>query len=316
MSAEKKNTESRNAEFINDAIGYIMSIGPKAANRSAMQRRFKIGYVRAGELLEEVLIEIPTRYNDTISELFKNIDPMKETEQTLLDKIKEDVAAEMGWMRWDRIPSSFTKEEMWDKVCERYATAKSSEITKKLFDEPGRLFTQSEVQASCEATPVSAPSESQKPDFEKLAKEFSYTHALVDSDDHTTALLAYRAGCEHVWNTHVVPLQENWNDLKKRFDEMNQWNDDAYKEIESLQEKLKIAEHLKELDDDAIITLQRENEELKYWKGSAIEVIGEWEKVFDLIDNRDPRNIGRSKAKIVFEEIERLKIRLKGEAPF
>lgn len=34
-------------------------------------------------------------------------------------------------------------------------------------------------------------------------------------------------------------------------------------ENKALQEKLKIADHLKELADDAIVTLQKENEELK-----------------------------------------------------
>lgn len=46
-----------------------------------------------------------------------------------------------------------------------------------------------------------------KPDFEQSSKEFVFTRDL-GIDEQETAFLSYVAGCEHVWNTHVVPLQE------------------------------------------------------------------------------------------------------------
>lgn len=90
----------------------------------------------------------------------------------------------------------------------------------------------------------------EKPDFEALVKNIS-----TEEWDYDLAIAGTspsgRFSCgkedviellEHAWNTHVVPLES---------------------ENKSLQEKLKIAEHLKELADDAIVTLQKEVEKLK-----------------------------------------------------
>lgn len=86
-------------------------------------------------------------------------------------------------------------------------------------------------------------------------------------DETETFARCRQEGCEHVWNTHVVPLQEKIAGFDSLLDTLNDQAKREFKKLESenkaLQEKLKIAEHLKELADDAIVTLQREVERLK-----------------------------------------------------
>ena len=68
---------------------------------------------------------------------------------------------------------------------------------------------------------------------------------------------------EHVWNTHVVPLLSDFESNQRSVYSLNGRCNQLDSENKALQEKLKIAEHLKELADDAIVTLQKEVEKLK-----------------------------------------------------
>lgn len=66
---------------------------------------------------------------------------MKETEQTLLDQIKDQVAKENGDYKYHR---SVLNDEFWRIVCERYAEAKakaSCEATLKKASENAKMLT-------------------------------------------------------------------------------------------------------------------------------------------------------------------------------
>ena len=70
---------------------------------------------------------------------------MKETEQTLLDQIKDQVAVGYGFQNWKHMSQNSTlteNDKTFNLVCERYATAKA--------------------QASCEAKWISVNSHQNK----------------------------------------------------------------------------------------------------------------------------------------------------------
>lgn len=94
----------------------------------------------------------------------------------------------------------------------------------------------------------------EKPDFESQSKTIYPTERRQK---------AFQEGCEHVWNTHVVPLLSDFESNQRSVYSLNGRCNQLASENKALQEKLKIAEHLKELADDAIVTLQKEVEKLK-----------------------------------------------------
>lgn len=83
---------------------------------------------------------------------------------------------------------------------------------------------------------------------------------------HGICLRAVIEACEPENNEPVSALQDQNKLLNsqviKDFIAQNKITE-LESEIKALQEKLKVSDHLKELADDAIVTLQKENEELK-----------------------------------------------------
>lgn len=139
---------------------------------------------------------------------------MKETEQTLLDQIKNDVAKDHEYSDFRQIFPDLQDFEHYSLII--------TEIAERYY--------QAKAQASCEAD--------NKPDFEQIASFRS------DITDHSM-FLGFRSGCEHVWNTHVVPLQKELahevNQREEYFEDAQILLDDKKKlesEIKALREEM------------------------------------------------------------------------------
>lgn len=113
---------------------------------------------------------------------YYSIDPMKETEQTLLENIKDQVAKETHGMTWDESVS--WEHNMWPIVCERYATAKA--------------------QASCEAKWISV-----KDRLPEIGQEVN----VIVIGNRVTSLarkIRYEGDKEYSWD-NSYPGSGNWH---------------------------------------------------------------------------------------------------------
>ena len=62
---------------------------------------------------------------------------------------------------------------------------------------------------------------------------------------------------------------------------------------------------------DRLETIRKEVKELERWKQEAVEVLGDWDKVAEMVPLK-PENLGKSKAVIVADEIHILRCKNEG----
>lgn len=97
---------------------------------------------------------------------------MSGTNKELLD-IKNKLAGEHGWLNWEAIPASTFKDELWDIVCERFATEKAKE-----------LFTRSEVESCIKDSLQSAADNVRVPVTLKEIKDWAASNRIEGYDLH------------------------------------------------------------------------------------------------------------------------------------
>lgn len=103
---------------------------------------------------------------------------MSLSNKELLD-IKNKLADEHGWLNWEAIPASTFKDELWDIVCERFATEKAKELLPKEKKEPTPTkYSNDPVLIKYEYPEQVSPVESQEELFEAFFADFQERYAF------------------------------------------------------------------------------------------------------------------------------------------